>query len=115
MLAKSTNFTWQQIREISSPAFDNETQSCDVFDFNYDKVATMTFEDAISYRNEHESDNVMSCDKIGSFVFDIPTDTSYTTEMNLICDKSEEVSYVLFSFYVGCMIGGVLIGILGDK
>ncbi|KAG5668603.1 hypothetical protein PVAND_016539 [Polypedilum vanderplanki] len=100
-----------QIRNVTQASDDG----CNIYAFNYKKIAKMSFNDAIDYIIGGDEPEVKTCDQIGGkFIYDAGEEKNYATEWNLVCDKEAIASKLSLALYTGCIFGGILLGIVGD-
>lgn len=109
---KSTNWTVDQIHELS--AYSNSTQSCMALKLDYVNLSKMSFGEAIDAVIGIEEVDGATCSEIGGEIYVVNGgDATYADELGLLCQ--ETVSDVYLAFYRGCIAGGAVFGILGDK
>ena len=54
------------------------------------------------------------CSEIGGVIYVVKgADESFADDLNLLC--REDLSSVYIAFYKGCIFGGVVFGVLGDR
>jgi hypothetical protein len=114
------NWDLNQIREIAIPDA-NATQSCDVYKWDYDKLADLTYDQAKYYLKGKEKPKVVSClEMMGdvdeySFHYEQEKDVSFVPEWNLVCERIALRSNVQVALSIGKFVGASTFGIISDK
>lgn len=81
---------------------------------DYKFVSKLSFGDALDYVNNLDELDGGMCSEIGGVIYVVKgADESYADDMSLLC--RDDVSSIYTAFYKGCIFGGVLFGILGDR
>lgn len=115
------NWSYEQIREIAVPDGLNVNQSCDVYKWDYDKLADLSFEQAKIYLQKQTKPEKKSCfemkelDDDYAFHYEQEKDLSFVPEWNLVCERTALKSNVQVALSVGKFIGASTFGILSDK
>lgn len=96
-------------------------QSCDLYDWNYDMLADLSFEQAKTYIQNKTKPEKKSCfgmkeiDDDYAFHYDQEKDVSFVPEWNLVCERKALSSNVQVALSIGKFIGASTFGILSDK
>ncbi|KAL7014113.1 hypothetical protein ACKWTF_015750 [Chironomus riparius] len=109
---KSTNWTIDEIREVSK--YSNSTQSCMALKLDYKFLSTLSFGEALDLVNNLDELDGGMCSEIGGVIYVVKgAEESYADDMSLLC--RDDVSSIYTAFYRGCILGGVIFGVLGDR
>lgn len=115
------NWSYEQIREIAVPGGLNVNQSCDVYRWDYDKLADLSFQQAKIFLENKPKPEKKSCfemkeaDDDYAFHYEQEKDLSFVPEWNLVCERTALKSNVQVALSVGKFIGASTFGILSDK
>lgn len=115
------NWSLEQIREIAIPGGWNTSKSCNVYAWDYDKIADLTFEQAKIYLKDKDKPKTASCfdmkeiDDDYSFHYEQDKDVSFVPEWNLVCERTAFRSNIQVALSIGKFIGASTFGIVSDK
>lgn len=115
------NWSYEQIREIAVPGGLGINQSCDIYKWDYDKIADLNFEQAKIFLRDKEKPEKKTCfemkelDDDYAFHYEQEKDTSFVPEWNLVCERTAMRSNVQVALSVGKFIGASTFGIISDK
>jgi hypothetical protein len=117
----NNNWSHEQIREIAIPGGLAKNQTCEVYAYNYEKLADLSFEKAKSYVGNSSKPAVKTCFKMreededyGMHYVQEP-DVSFVPEWNLVCERTAMRSNVQVALSIGKFVGASTFGILSDK
>lgn len=106
-----TNWTNEQIREISSPG--SEKQSCLYYNWDYYFLSNLSFDEALSYLKGKEKPELITCD---NHVFNEEVvHQTVISEWDLVCDNSAVNSFAENSVAIGKICGAAIFGIVSDR
>lgn len=115
------NYSNEQIREIAVPGGLNISQSCEVYKWDYEKLADLTFEQAKFYIKDKAKPEVKTCfemketDDDYAFHYDQAPEVSFVPEWNLVCERKAMRSNVQVALSIGKFVGASTFGIISDK
>lgn len=115
------NWSYEQIREIAIPEGLTKNQTCDVYTWNYDMIADLSFEQAKIYVGTQAKPEIKSCfqmkdvDDDYSIYYEQLPDVSFVPEWNLVCERTAMRSNVQVALSIGKFVGASTFGILSDK
>lgn len=115
------NWSYEQIREIAIPGGLKKNQSCDVYKWDYEKIADLSFEQAKIYLQDKEKPKTVSCfdmkeiDDDYGFHYEQAKDVSFVPEWNLVCERTAYRSNVQVALSIGKFVGASTFGIISDK
>lgn len=115
------NWSYDQIREIAIPGGLSKNQSCDVYKWDYEKIADLSYEQAKIYLQDKEKPKTVSCfdmkeiDDDYGFHYEQPKDVSFVPEWNLVCERTAYRSNVQVALSIGKFVGASTFGIISDK
>ena len=115
------NWSYDQIREIAVPGGLKTNQSCDVYEWKYEILADLSFEQAKTYISNKSMPTTKSCfemkenDTDYAMHYEQEKDYSFVPEWNLVCDRLAMRSNVQVALSIGKFIGASTFGILSDK
>lgn len=104
---KNVEWTSDQIRNLTSAS------SCEVFNLNYAELAQLSFDDA--WDAAMEVNETIACEKVGTFKFNEDSGRFFNIDNGLVCEKQPTSERIVSAFNVGCILGAILFGILGDR
>lgn len=115
------NWNNSEIREIAIPGGLNKSQSCDVYKWEYDKLADLTFEQAKIYIQNKPKPEIKTCfdmkefDDEYAFHYEQAEGVSFVPEWNLVCERTAMRSNVQVALSIGKFVGASTFGIISDK
>lgn len=115
------NWSYEQIREIAVPGGLKINQSCDVYEWKYEILADLSFEQAKTYISNKTMPNKKSCfemkekDEDYAMHYEQEKDFSFVPEWDLVCDRTAMRSNVQVALSIGKFVGASTFGILSDK
>jgi len=81
---------------------------------DYKFISELSVGDALDFVNNLPDLDGGMCSEIGGSIYVVKgADESYADDMSLLC--RDDVSSIYTAFYKGCILGGVIFGILGDR
>ncbi|KAL0266868.1 UNVERIFIED_CONTAM: hypothetical protein PYX00_009302 [Menopon gallinae] len=107
---KSANWTEEEIRNVSSPG-GGEKSSCFFYQWDYSMLASMTYEDALSYVQSNKLPSVKPCSGY-SYAEGI---SSMVVDYDLVCDRIALKSTIQMTLSLGKFAGAFFFGIISDK
>ncbi|CAH1391237.1 unnamed protein product [Nezara viridula] len=106
-----TNWTKEQIREISSPGL--EKQSCVHYARNYSLLKELDFEEALSYCNKRPKPHVVKCK---NYIYEEEVfHETIISEWDLVCDDLPLRSTAQGTVAFGKLFGAVVFGMISDR
>lgn len=96
-------------------------QSCDVYKWDYEKLADLSFEKAKLFLKGKPKPATKSCfemkeiDDNYAFHYEQEKDYSFVPEWNLVCERTALKSNVQVALSIGKFIGASTFGIISDK
>lgn len=119
----SSSYDWSndQIRSFAFPNGINETEGCEFYNWNYEHMTSMSYEQAQTYYSNKPKPELKSClsmmDESQDVFFHYEQDerVSIITEWNLVCERKALKSNVQVALSIGKFIGASVFGILSDK
>lgn len=115
------NWSNEEIREIAVPGGLSKNQSCDVYKWDYEKLADFSFEQAKYFLKNKTKPETKSCfemkeiDDDYAFHYEQEKDVSFVPEWNLVCERTAMRSNVQVALSVGKFVGASTFGIISDK
>ncbi|XP_068245524.1 organic cation transporter protein-like [Palaemon carinicauda] len=111
----SANWTAEDIISIAVPLKDDADKRdfCKVYDYNFTKIADLSFKEALLFENEIKQSNIVSCS-----VRDFNSSqykSTVTTEWDLVCEKRVLYSTTQAAAQAGKFVGYFFTGYLLDK
>lgn len=104
------NWTDEEIRLVSSPKNSNES-SCLYYSWNYEDLASMTFEDAWNYVRNHDKPTTQPCT-----AYSYPERAnSMVVNYDLVCERTALKSIIQVALSLGKFLGAFLFGIISDR
>lgn len=81
---------------------------------NYKEISKMSYGDAIDFVNNLDEIDGGMCNEVGGEIHVLSGgDETYAEDFNLLCEGFDANIYA--GFYKGCIYGGAVFGILGDR
>lgn len=115
------NWSYEQIREIAIPGGLDKPQNCDVYKWDYERLADLSFQQAKIYLEGKPKPEVKSCfemkelDDDYAFHYEQDKDVSFVPEWNLVCERTAMRSNVQVALSIGKFVGASTFGIISDK
>lgn len=115
------NWSYEQIREIAVPGGLNTSQSCDIYKWDYEKLADLSFQQAKIFLENKPKPETKSCfemketDDDYAFHYEQDKDVSVVPEWNLVCERAAMRSNVQVALSIGKFVGASTFGIISDK
>lgn len=115
------NYSYEEIRQIAIPGGLNKSQSCEVYTWDYEKLADLSFHQAQIYLKDKEKPGTASCfemkeyDDDYAFHYEQDKDVSFVPEWNLVCERTAYRSNVQVALSIGKFVGASTFGIISDK
>lgn len=115
------NWSHEEIRELAIPGGLSVNQSCEVYQWDYNELATMSFDDAKLFLKDKPKPSTKSCfdmreiESKYAFHYEQEKDFSFVPEWNLVCERTAMKSNVQVALSIGKFIGASTFGIVSDK
>lgn len=100
------NWSFKQILEISAPEGLKKNQSCKIYNYDYEKLSDMSFDNAKDHVNNMTTKpELISCFSKRQddyyFYYDQDPDVSFVPEWNLICERTALRSNIQVALSIG--------------
>lgn len=100
------NWSFKQILEISVPGGSKTNQSCEIYNYDYEKLSDMSFDSATDYVNNMTTKpELISCFSKKQddyyFYYDQDPDVSFVPEWNLVCERTALRSNIQVALSIG--------------
>lgn len=99
----------------------SKNQSCDVYKWDYEKLADLSFQQAKIFLENKPKPEIKSCfemkeaDDDYAFHYEQDKDVSVVPEWNLVCERTAMRSNVQVALSIGKFVGASTFGIISDK
>lgn len=112
---QSTNWTVEQQRSITQSHLN--TGGCTIWQYNYLRLATMTYEDALNYTSLQTAIGKpaeIPCKMVGEYAY-ADADTTFVADWDLVCDNAIQRTTAQVAISLGKFFGSFSFGVFSDK